>query len=181
MNSIWSHPFPLQIYINETYPFHLRIKNITKLNKGDKLELICLDKNIDDLTSHHEKEKVMAPINFFDKSYKGTYIHDHDLCGTFQFENIDDEPQFFEFHIEWNELRWYPLKDGKLQSNEQFDFPIEYENKSWKEFSDNTRIGWRGPMLLKKHLKYTPKIYRMDIAEHQDEINNLLIIEHISN
>jgi len=176
MNSLWRHPLSLDLFLTETYPFHLRIKNIIKLNKGDKLDIICLDRNLYDLTSHHEENKVLSPINFFDKSYKGVYIHDHNLSGTFIFDNIlDNEP--FEFHIEWKNNSWYPLKDGKLQSDEQFTFPIEFENKSWNDFNIMTRIGWRGPMLLKKHLKYLPKIYNMDMFEHHNEVNNILLSE----
>jgi hypothetical protein len=177
MNSLWKHPLPLYLFIEETNLFHLCIDNIRKLNPGDKLEILCLDRNVWDLTMHNEENKVMSATKFFKKSYQGTYTHIEGLKGTFLFKDIDDQPQDFEFHIEWEKNRWYPLVDGKLQSDEQFTFPEEFENKSWDTFSDNTRIGWRGPMILKKWFKYLPKVYNMNLHNFHDEVNLIINTE----
>jgi len=174
MNSLWKHPLPLHLFIDETIGFHLRISDIEKLNPGDQIEFICLDRNIWDLTDHNEENKVTSVTKFFEKGYQGTYIHQQGLQGTILFKDIDTEPQNFEFHIEWCKGSWYPLKNGKLKSDEQFNFPEQYENKSWDAYNSLTRIGWRGPMILKKWIKYLPKIYRMDVGNLYDEINMTL-------
>jgi len=174
MSSLWKHPLPLHIFIQETDPFHLRIDDIIKLNPGDQIDVLCLDRNIFDTTSHNEENIVMSVKKFFQASYQGTYTHVTGLKGTFKFTNIDYEDQNFEFHIEWKKDNWYPLKNGKLESDEQFIFPSEFENRSWESFSSETRIGWRGPMILKKWYKYLPKVYNMDISDFQHNVNVLI-------
>lgn len=171
MNSLWKHAIPYHIFEIETYPFHLTVREIKKLNPGDSIEFLCLDRNVDDFTDHNEENKIMSVSKFFSKAHQCKYTHVDGLKGMLMFDNINTEPFLFEFHLEWTKNYWYPLKDGKLKSDEQFNFPDEYENKSWESYSEKTRIGWRGPMILKKYYKYLPKVYRMDIMNHQDNVN----------
>ena len=105
------------------------------------------------------------------------YTHINGLKGTIIFDDVDTIIPF-EFHLEWKENRWYPLKDGLLKSDEQMQFPEEYENRSWESFDNLTRIGWRGPMIMKKYFKYLPKVYRIDIDNLFLEINHILIHEN---
>ena len=50
---------------------------------------------------------------------------------------------------------WYPIDelDGKI--------PLDQTGKHihWTEFSDITRVGWRGPIMLWDKLKDLPQIY----------------------
>jgi hypothetical protein len=176
MHSLWTHPIPLQHFEQETYPFQLTIKALKKLNPGDTIELLCLDRNLYDFTDHHEENKIMSVSKFFDKAYQCKYTHINGLKGTIIFDDVDTIIPF-EFHLEWKENRWFPLKDGLLKSDEHMQFPEEYENRSWDSFDNLTRIGWRGPMIMKKYYKYLPKVYRVDIDKLFVEINHILTDE----
>jgi len=159
MQYIRTVPVSFTQFLNESNSVHLTINDITKLDSNKKIKILCIDRNIYDLIDMNKSNKSYKINKFFENAYQGIYIHDNNLQGMFLFNN-DTEPQNFEFHIEWIPDHWYPLRNGILKSDEQFTFPVEFEGKSWKEFPLNTRIGWRGPMIQKKYLKYFPLIYK---------------------
>lgn len=159
--SIFPYPIPMTSYVDETIPFHLTIADIIKLKKGDMLNILCFDRNIMDLVPN-VPNKVYHPNEFFVKAYQGTYIHEKDLSGQIMFPEFDSEPSPFEFHLEYCYHSWYPLKNGKLISQgDPCGVPEKFNNKTWRSFSKTTRVGWRGPMVLKNQLDYFPHVYNM--------------------
>ena len=73
-----------------------------------------------------------------------------------------DEFIKFEFHIEYKKGYWYPLKDGNLPHEDPqgiFDLS-SIVRKKWTEYDENTKVGWRGPMLKWKFVEeYDKKVY----------------------
>ena len=139
----------------------LKIEDITKLSKNDELELICFDRNMQDLMSKN-KEPILSEI-FFRRNLRITYIHDNNLQGHawwFVDQELPTKSELFEFHLEYTPGFWYPLKDGKLPDNDpQGLFNLGEVPKNYREYSLNTRVGWRGPMIELKKLKNAPFIY----------------------
>ena len=60
--------------------------------------------------------------------------------------------------IMYKEGSWYPLIRGVLpKPDPQGLFPLLNRAVSWEEFDGATPVGWRGPMVLVKHLKHLPQ------------------------
>ena len=175
MNSLWAHPIPYHSYLDEVYPFHLRIRDIIQLDVGETIELLCLGDSSEIM--HHPENKVMSISKFFNKERYGTYTHNNNIQGkmkfkyNYDFSHIIDD---FEFDLEWTPHEWFTLYNGKLISDYDSALPTFYENMSWTAYDHNTRIGWRGPMIPKKYFKYLPKIYRMNESDFQLQVNSII-------
>ena len=179
--SLWKHPIPHFNYVKEIAGFHLTIADIKKLNPGDSLKIVCFDHNIDTFIDHILLNKTLSANTFYKELHQATYTHISGLYGTIQIKDYDIHPKYFEFSIECCDCHWFPLEDKKVHKN-IYDYTLypEYYNKSWIEFPDTTRIGiydisaniWNGPIVLKKHMKYFPKVYRQNtVLLHQQIIN----------
>lgn len=144
------------LHINEWLKFmenkYLTIGDIINTKPDETIKLLCLDRNLGDLIDHNEKNKPTIPSIFFQKCYIINYIHKEELKGEIQWLTCDfsKEKEPFNFHINYSSGFWYPLDDyGMLphvdpQGFVKFD---ENTNRNWKKYSENTLIGWRGPML----------------------------------
>ena len=163
--------------------YYLTIEDIINMEPGDKISLLCLDRNVYDFVSDYKSGEVMSPEIFFKDNYQLTYTHSHDLQGFVKWNysgessdsdsdsvysdhtDTDDERvgimTIFEFDIKYADTCWYPLKDGKLPNRDPQGFAkINDETiKYWKDYPINTHIGWRGPMVPMKYLKDAPKVY----------------------
>ena len=171
--SLWKYPIPRTSYIDETRQFHLTIADIKKLKKGDKLDIFCFDRNVMD-NALSATDKPYNPKIFFEHTYQGIYTHDKGLKGLLQFDIYDDDPVPFEFDLEYMNHRWYPLKNGKLESKgELCGVPKKFNGKTWRSFPDTTRIGCRGPIVLKNHLDYMPLVYNVPI-EVKQKVNEIM-------
>ena len=153
-----SLPLDVDDWDNEAYKYRLKIGDMVNLQKGDKLEFLVLDRNV------YDKEEEVGdydPKTFFGYN-KATYVHDKDLTGklTLFCDHDPIELNNFEFHIEYKPLSWYPLNNGKLPKKDPQGFStFNYAKpKSWTEFSMDTGIGYRGPILLWSKLDNLPKI-----------------------
>ena len=152
-------------WINLAYEkFALRISDIANLNPSDKLDLLILDRNVWDTTlqpKFNEPNISHSPTDFFRENF-GTYIRNYDLSGQLILHQSDPFVMNFEFDIEYKDHYWYPLFDGYLPESDaqgiygNFGFG---KDMHWTEFDPTTRIGYRGPMILKSNLEMMPKIY----------------------
>ena len=140
----------------------LCINDILKLNKGDILDLLILDRDVWDIVLHKQNRyRICDPIDFFKKNI-GRYIHKDGLSGTLIIYLGYNEIliENFEFHVEIDQNRWYPLKNGYLPKNDpQYMYAFDF-NKDihWTEFPVSTGIGYRGPAVLKSKLELLPNI-----------------------
>ena len=119
---------------------HATIQTITSLSPGDELAFLCIDRNFFDLIDHNVGKEPRKFKKFFKNSYKIIYIHEHDL------HDING----FNLHLEYNKDCWYPLNDnGILPDNDDFGRPLNVTHgHDYKNYPTNTRVGWRGPMVL---------------------------------
>jgi hypothetical protein len=158
-----SDGFHLEQWIKCTRKYHLTISDILKLEKGDQIRVVHLDRNILDTCEYHNKPSVITePHNFFKQSI-GIYTHDENLKGWFKF--IEDSRQDFEFDVEYKKNHWYPLENGRLPDSNDNGICCSFGNKkgwSWRQFPLDTRIGWRGPMIEISKLEHCPKVYYAD-------------------
>ena len=179
--SLWKYPIPYNNYVEEIRGFHLTIADIKKLNYGDVLHIVCFDHNIDNLTDHNPLNKIICANRYFTELNQALYTHIDGLSGTIQIKDYDMNPKPFEFSIECMDNNWFPLINKTVQLNiYNYNEYFEYYNKSWTEFPDTTRVGvydtlaniWNGPIVLKKHMKYFPKVYKYDsMLLHQQIVN----------
>lgn len=152
-------------WIKHTTPHHLQIKDICNLPTGTNIPVLVLDRNVLDIAECQDTNEVNCtypPSQFF-RHNRATYIHKDELTGDiiFHWESKDSNKIIFEFHIEYDTGHWYPLENGHLPKNNPQDVS-SFQNdksKSWKEFDPNTRIGWRGPMILWENIDNLPRIY----------------------
>ena len=128
---------------------YITIKDIEKLNKGDCVKLLAIDRNFYDLIDNNETGIEMPPDIFLQDNYIFEYTHNNKLNGMIRWikeENINN----FNFDINYNNDYWYPLNnEGELpEEDPQRLFSLKNIKKNYKEYPEETLIGWRGPMLL---------------------------------
>lgn len=152
----------------------LKIKDITKLKKGDKLKLVCFTRNFEeDLSNAKVRYRhSYRPVVFLRKVQVINYTHGSDLNGTAVWtwgKEVIVKSEPFEFQIKFKKHNWYPLKNGMLPK--RFDMPnwktgnldeTKSKIRSWKKFPTSTLIGFRGPMIEHKYLKDAPDVYWED-------------------
>jgi len=150
------------------------IKDILSLKQGEQLKLLIMDRNVWDIALRDEiRGKVSRPKDFFKRNW-GIYIHESNLKGklVFEFETCQDtdfldieklpelcQPEF-EFHIEFEDDCWYPLKNGYLPATDRqkiCKFPWT-KPQHWSVFPESTRIGFRGHCLKWSTLDDMPDI-----------------------
>lgn len=143
-------------------PISLTIKDITSLKPGQTIKLLVLDRNFDEIACEEETNQLNIPhkAEEFFRLNTATYVHQQNLKGIITYDNID-LTRDFEFDIEYEKDCWYPLKNNCLPKKDpqhlaSFSFN---EPKPYTDYPANTRIGWRGPMILWEKVKKLPDIY----------------------
>ena len=157
----------LEKWIERMKPQYLTIGDINKMRKGDTNKFLCIDRNVYDLASKNDNIP-KAPTLFFENNYIVNYTHDTDLKGHVKFECLASKEKYklFEFHIEYINKHWYPLKDGMLPNHDAQNIfhhvpTLNNENliRNWKDYPITTHIGWRGPMIPWNCLEKAPMVY----------------------
>ena len=154
-------PLELKSWINNTKDFHLRIHHINSLEEDEIIEFLILDNNLIELVKNFNCENdIYDPEVFFRNCHFGKYKHIQGMQGiiTLQYPSSNNLDQMFNFYIEYKENSWHPLYNDMLLGYYDNDNLINYP-KNWKYYPINTRIGWNGPIILKKNLNLLPKIY----------------------
>lgn len=144
----------------------LTIRDIKKLKPGDKLTILCMDRNLEDpIWQTIKSNTIMSPTRFFQRNV-ATYVHEKDLHGTitFHFGGLSDHSKSenstmdFDFELEYRKDHWYPTKDGYFPAKDGYP-KLKYPKTHWTKFPPKTKVGWRGPMLLWEKVKTQPKVY----------------------
>jgi hypothetical protein len=155
-----SKGFELNEWIQHYQSKWLTIADIINLPLNKKVKLLLLDRNIFDDKNKFKEATLYKPNRFFSKN-TATYwrTSSSSLQGKILY-NGNKELHDFEFDIEYKPNQWYPLKDGVLpEKDEQGIFTLLGEKKSLNNFSTDTHIGWRGPMILWDKVKDLDKVY----------------------
>lgn len=139
----------------------LTIADISKLRKGDKLEVVLLDRNITDtVTAAGIKSNKLYPAATFFKGARAIYEHKSGLQGCLALQdNIVLDP--FEFHVEIeNRNDWYPLRDGVLPAKDPQRFlKLLGKRTPWSAMDPATHVGYRGPMISWSAVASGPPVY----------------------
>jgi hypothetical protein len=156
-------------WLKQMESHYLKIEDVKKMEYNQTTRYLCIDRNFYDLLPYNvEKANSMNALDFFKNNYKINYIHEKETKGKSQFikNNELEELNNFEFHIEYTNDCWYPLKDGKLPDEDSQQVFTNISNhdikRKWTEYDDNTKLGWRGPMInweIVKSSKY--KLYNV--------------------
>ena len=159
----------------EVHANSLTIADIMALTPGDKIKVITLDRNVLDTNLGYNVEGVLYSAKKFFKRSKAIYTFKPPensvsgstsqvrLVGDIIFSPNDDpiKNKGFEFDIEWSPDNWYPLENGLLPAADWQGFSrfTPETIRDWRDYPTNTRIGWRGPMILWSKLKHLPQVY----------------------
>jgi hypothetical protein len=134
MNEIKKSFYSFDIWLEVVKSFHLNIEDLCKMNQGDYINLIflgdcCLPSEI----KKGDGDKIVSAEDFFKDVKVYTYVHYKDYKGM--------------------------LKMGKEWKN--FDWEVEYMGnfiEPFENISKLSRIGWKGPCIPYKYLKFCPDI-----------------------
>jgi hypothetical protein len=148
-------------------PYHLTIQNILNLSNGDSIEIFFMDRNVMDISCDKEYNEENIPIkpshffrncNYITFTKKEGIIGDWDWHCTLLTKKLTYKER--EFDIDLGDF-WYPLKNNKVPESNEYDlFDLsKYSGKHYSEFSPDTRIGWRGEMMLKENMDKCPNVY----------------------
>lgn len=149
----------------------LTIADMLEVKEGEVLEFLVMDRNLWDVAADNNLHNVDHAPEIFFRANKATYKHHHDLKGvlTLYCDNDPIELENFEFHVEYKQDSWYPLRNGELpeadpQGIARFGFG---KPKHWTEFSVDTGIGYRGPILLWSKVKDLPNINYKEMTDEE--------------
>ena len=146
--------------------YHLTIKDVLNFPIGEKQRIFFLDRNMFDMSCRDDMNEINTPIkpsHFFRHGYYIDFVRNEGILGDWcwvdgkTYRNVDNNR---ELDIDLGSL-WYPLKESKVpigDRQEIFKIPKEYKGKHYTQIPSNTRLGWRGPMILVKNMDKCPDI-----------------------
>jgi len=142
---------------NESVPYHLTIKDVLSFPIGKPVNLFLMCRNVLDFTHFNEKNVSKKPSDFFKKCYKLEFIRTEGLKGFWNWENnLEIKEREFDILLE-NIKSWCPLKNNIIHGHDLFSVG-EYEGKHYLDFSENTKLGWRGPMMFQCQMDELPNV-----------------------
>merc|ERR1712194_164787 len=150
-------------------PRYITIADIKRMKAGEKLKVLSLDRNWEDLCLYEGNRnfaeipefKSLRPEKLFRPSL-ATYRHGSALQGTLEFAGLEGIADDFIFELEFEKGNWYPLyedeKTGTLTLPNK-DHLKPYGGKVWTKFATSTHVGFRGPMVAWSHLAKLPPLW----------------------
>lgn len=100
-------------WIQSIRQYHITSKQINSLSYGDKIKLVCFDRNFCDHLDNiglkkgikYSPSKILTGIH-----YHMTYTHINCLMGKviFRYTDSDEQSCDFEFDVEYSPNNWYP-------------------------------------------------------------------------
>jgi hypothetical protein len=149
----------------------LTIADIEALEPKEKLVVVQLHRNLGDmvLDRHVNAEGVSIPASEFFLLVQGTYIHEQGLHGGFYdiwavrkavdagLDYVDADE--FNFDLNYEGKRWYPLNDDGLLPVETGEPCIKNAVADYRKYPKTTKVGMRGPMLRWSDVEKAPPIY----------------------
>lgn len=142
---------------NYTRPYHLTLGDIKQLKVGDELDVVIWDRNFEEywIWKDAESEKLYNPEYFF-KSNRHKLKLTENMTWNIKFPF--GETYNHSIHLDVSELSdywiWMPLSSNG-------NIVLDNITKNWTEFHNNTRIGWRGAIMLWDKLKEMSSVYHV--------------------
>jgi len=143
-------------------PKELTIADIEAMNPGEKLQVIQLHRNLEDVVLEHgwNVYGVAIPAAKFFEHVGAIYTHSHGLHG--RLIDVPDDCEFgeqeFNFHLNYiADIQWHPLDNqGFLPRDGEVERGIEL---NYRKYPKTTKIGMRGPMLKFSDVEKAPPVY----------------------
>ena len=149
--------FPYNIWLSKCKKFYLKIEDIIKFKKGDKIKVLILDSDIYNFIIKKNKiNKNYKPKNFFKENWAEITI-DNNLQGLikFQFQQEKEKPYKFNFHVHYIKERWHIVSNGNIY--------IQDFNKrkiiNWEKLDKKINVGFGGHIILWDNLDKLPNIF----------------------
>lgn len=150
----------LEVYhfIEECKKFHLTKNDVEKLRPGDKIDVVIWDGNFEEywIWEQPPGESYLPEVFFSENRHQIVYLGDQTWTIEFNFgENINHP-----LHLYVESLGWRSLGNGKkhdcgVPNSGPYSWIIfepEETKKHYDEFPPETRVGWRGPIMLWENL-----------------------------
>lgn len=150
-------------WIENTRSKHLTLGDLKKWKKGETKDVIIWDRNFEEygIWGGLKEEKTYKPAKFFKGNHhKIKYNGDFTWDITFEFGGTITHPVHLDIKKEGTGWWWSPLdgeyivldtsySNGKITKKKK----KKVVKKHHSEYRDDTRIGWRGPMMLWEHVE----------------------------
>jgi hypothetical protein len=166
-------------WIDQHKPKHLTIRDLKKWAVGETKDVIIFDRNFEEYSiwNNFKKNKEYNPTHFFEDNqckitYNGNLTWDiHYPFGGTACHNIELDIEKLNTGWHWSPLcEEYMILDTTTKNHRITKLPPKDQQKiHWSQFDDDTRIGWRGPIMLWKDVEDDIKIYwTSNVIEDQD-------------
>lgn len=173
-NTIYPYQFEY-----ESYKYHLTIRDILDIPQGETVSIFFMDRNMFDISCDKIINNLNIPIKpskFFRHGYYIDFTKKslNGISGEWKWNWLTTENLYInaldteydrEFDVDMGGL-WYPLKNNhipEIDEQEICEIPRDFAGKHFLELPESTRLGWRGPMMLRKYMDELPDIiYKYD-------------------
>lgn len=148
---------------------HLTLDDIEKLNVGDTLDVVIWDINFEE---YWIWQNAKQGINYNPKDFFASNHHCIEYLGNYKWDvNFNFGETFTHpIHLDVSSMNtnwtWCPLENDRTKiSHEMLNISDEFTpnkkapQKHITEFDKNTRVGWRGPIMLWNELNNLSNVY----------------------
>jgi len=163
-------------FIDSCKDHHLTIGDVKNLKVGDKLDVVIWHQNFEEEGGFFAiRGKIREDLSLPQRPEQFFKYNHHQLTYLGNME--------WDIHFEWGETFTHPIhldvtcletnwtwsaleEDGMIHITKEVvkegeRIPLHWRAKHlhWSEFPDDTRVGWRGPIMLWSKLKDMPPVY----------------------
>lgn len=161
---------------------YLTLEKVCMWAEGETYDVLCLDRNIEDLVCNGTHTTATPPPEFFENAYTMRLEVSGSPRTPFAPPRIvqkwlgpgmqsEEDPEW-EFNVEYAKGRWFPMENGLITGFQPtgddgegiFVLPRQFRGLVWEDFPESTRVGWRGPMILIDDLPNLPLV-KEDVYE----------------
>jgi hypothetical protein len=132
-------------FIDSCIDEHLTLGDVKDLATGAQLDVVVWDRNFDDgwIYTSSERGRHYTPEEFFETNRRTLTIVGHPMAWEIEFPSGTHQ-HHMELCIDDEGNKWRPIRcDGSVMGADDSE-----NNGMWADWDDDTRVGWRGPMML---------------------------------
>ena len=153
-------------WIKDCQPYYLTLKDVLKWKKGEKVDVCMLDSHFEEyggIWDGIQPGKILPAATFFAKN-KATLTYKGDFVWNIAYnygETIEHPIHFYTSGLGSTRSIWVPLdvENGSISIKTLEDSIPRKKRIQCLELPKSTRIGWRGPMILWKHVSILSKVH----------------------
>ncbi len=145
-------PLPLAQWVVDTLQYHITMRDILAMPQDTSINLFCMDRSISRSRGGQPPKK---PSIYFKDAHYVTFTKIGGIRGKWLFNSNPRTTYLQEFYVYIQETdEWAMLRDDRIFHSKE----KKYVGRHYTEFPEDTRIGWRGPMMLRKNMDRCPPI-----------------------